>query len=101
GPPGATGATGPAGTPGISGLEVVTATSASSSTSPKSVAANCPAGKKVIGGGGRTIPFDTDLAIQESRRSASDMWAVTATETDATSASWAVEAQAICATVLP
>ena len=48
--------TGPAGPPGVSALEIVTLATASDSSTPKTAAATCPAGKKVVGGGARALP---------------------------------------------
>lgn len=48
GPEGPAGAAGPPGTPGVSGYEIVTADSGTTGTAK----ALCPAGKRVLGGGG-------------------------------------------------
>ena len=62
GPPGAAGAAGPAGASGVSGYELVMVQSATDSTSPKFVTANCPVGKKAVGGGSvmNNSGFDID-----------------------------------------
>ena len=53
GPAGATGAAGPTGPPGVSGLEIVTKATPNNNVSGTKIAtASCPAGKKVIAGGG-------------------------------------------------
>jgi hypothetical protein len=51
GPAGAAGAVGPVGPPGVSGYQVVTATARITNGTVGEVAASCPAGKTVLGGG--------------------------------------------------
>ena len=56
GPVGATGPQGPAGAGGVSGYQIVTASTASSvGATTQAMAANCPAGKMVVGGGGQPV----------------------------------------------
>ena len=58
GPQGPGGPQGPAGPDGVAGLEIVHATTAADSDGEKTATAACPAGKKVVGGGGlrRRLP---------------------------------------------
>jgi hypothetical protein len=85
---GATGATGAAGSDGVSGWQLVTA-SASSTTS----VATCPAGKKVLGGGGSIS--STAAQIGATFPSSPTTWTVTNKVGLGT-----VTAYAICATVI-
>jgi hypothetical protein len=99
GPTGATGATGATGVPGVSGWEMVTSTSAYTSISPRQQVASCPAGKKVVGGGGAANPVAVLYASHPL--SGGDAWSVLAIESPATSANWYLDAFAICVTALP
>ena len=66
GPAGPTGPAGPAGAPGLSGLERVDSTSVSNSTPSKTATVTCPAGKRLLGGGGRLNPVLAQVALQQS-----------------------------------
>jgi hypothetical protein len=112
GPQGAQGAQGPAGSAGVSGYQVVQSAGASSAADFKVQAATCPAGKKVVGGGGFT-GFDTGLSgtvdhvtihvsTPISLSSDNDSWDVQAVETQPdTSTTWHLVAVAVCAAVGP
>ncbi len=101
---------GPAGTSGVTGYEIVRADGASSSAFIQTVAAYCPSGKKVLGGGG-TVTFDTGLsgevdegvAIHFSRPfTDGSAWDVQAVMTlSNTISTWHVSAFAICANAAP
>ena len=102
GPAGAMGPAGPAGAagaPGVSGLEIVNVQSASDSVSPKVLTANCPAGKKLVGGGGRIINQAGFVALDESYPVSATSWRLTGTEVNSTIGNWYVNAYAICAVV--
>ena len=90
---------GPAGEPGVSGWEMVTSSSAYTSISPRSQVVSCPAGKKVVGGGGSASPLAFLYASQPS--DGGDSWTVLAMESPAPSANWYLDAFAICVTALP
>ena len=87
---------------GVNGLTIVSNTSPGNSNSPKSIPVSCPPGKVVVGtgyeligndsGAGADVVMDDVLAVGETQVVAS------ALEEEPTSASWAVTAQAICAT---
>ena len=66
GPTGSTGATGQTGPAGVTGLQTLSITSITNSFSPKEAVVLCPAGKRVISGGGSitggSVPSGTDLA---------------------------------------
>lgn len=99
GPQGETGPAGPAGIPAVSGWEIVTAQTVTDSTGSKGIEVLCPAGKRVLGGGG-----DTDLlfnvAINDSHPTdGNDGWVVRATELNASNSIWRIIAFAICANV--
>jgi hypothetical protein len=92
---------GPAGPAGLSGLQVVYATSASGAGGTKDALAECPAGKKVTGGGS-LISSGTRAAVTTSAPGATTnptSWYVIAKEPVASASSWTVTAYAVCATV--
>lgn len=81
GPRGLTGPAGPQGAPGLSGVETVTATNFSNVVRLEATAtATCPAGKRVIAGGGDiTSPFpERKVGLVVSRPMGSDAWTATA-----------------------
>jgi hypothetical protein len=87
----------------VKDVSYVTATSPSDSVSPKTVKAECPAGKQVIGGGGKVVaPTFESIAVTESAPIANaeakrNAWSATARELGAEDTIWSVEAYAICA----
>jgi hypothetical protein len=100
GPAGTRGPTGDPGPPGISGLEVVETTSSSTSSQILEHAASCPAGKRLIGGGGAVNGGTPDVALRRSFPSpTSATWLVQGIETDDVAANWNLFAFAICANV--
>jgi hypothetical protein len=100
GPPGPAGQPGPTGPPGVTGLENAFGNSSSDSNSPKDTSANCPTGKKVIGGGARvTGAGSSSVSIIESYPSNTGQWHAVGVEVNATGSSWQLVAYAICATV--
>ena len=101
GPPGAPGAQGNPGLNGVGGLEIVYETSATNSDTEKTVTASCPAGKKVLGGGGYAfnLTFPDEVAIVASFPYNGNGWRVVAQETDAYAPGWLVRTYAICAQV--
>ena len=103
GPQGAQGPQGPAGPSGVSGLQVVLAVSGTGSPpNPPSAIAQCPQGKKVIGGGAKAIG---DLIVFQIglRNSAPTPdgtgWFAQGAEFEPTNDDWFIEAYAICANV--
>jgi hypothetical protein len=99
GPPGAPGAQGNPGQNGVSGLEIVFENTLNNSDTQKSVMATCPAGKKVIAGGGYAYTgaaFPDQVAIVASFPTNSH-WRVVAHELDAFAGAWYLRAYAICA----
>lgn len=84
---------------GLSGLETVTVASAQDSSSPKVVLVNCPAGKRVAGGGARVTGAAVNsgnVAVTEAYPSTASQWTVRAIETSAAGASWMLTANAFC-----
>jgi hypothetical protein len=82
----------------VSGVEIVTGPSATDSSSPKAVVVNCPAGKKVIGGGSRvTGAGASEVSVTEAYPSSATQWSTRAIEVNATGTSWAMTAYAFCA----
>jgi len=104
GPQGPTGPQGLAGTNGVSGLEIVNVPSgALNSDTEKSVTATCPAGKKVVGGGGYAIgllgfPDDIGLVASYPVNNGTG-WRVVAREINAYAGGWLARAYAVCANV--
>jgi len=108
---GDTGAQGPQGNPGpqgaagISGYEIVVANSADDSAGVKSLGAQCPVGKRVLGGGvtvspiGGSVIGSPPIAIRESAPFGDFFWQVTAVETEPYASNWSLQAYAICANV--
>jgi hypothetical protein len=84
----------------LNGLEVVSVASAQDSSSPKVVAVNCPAGKRVVGGGGRatgTPASNGNIAIIELYPTSVSQWTIRAVEIAATGSSWTLTGHAFCA----
>jgi hypothetical protein len=110
GPQGVPGATGPQGLPGapgapglagVSGYQVITSMSAMSATPQKAVAANCPAGESVLGGGVAAETPSTDtLATQQSYPNNNNtQWFGVANDLAPTPSAWTLVVYAICANV--
>jgi trimeric autotransporter adhesin len=88
----------------VKNVAYVAKASPNDSTSPKSVTAECPAGKQAIGGGARLIlGTATTVALGESAPSPPNAegkrtgWTASAHEVPADAESWSIEAHAICA----
>ncbi len=84
----------------LSSLEIVSATTATDSSSPKVVIANCPAGKRLLGGAVRatgTAVNAGNVVVTESFASTTSQWTARALEPTAVGGSWALAAQAFCA----
>jgi hypothetical protein len=103
GPAGPPGAQGNPGLNGVSGLEIVTLPSgAMDSDTEKSVTATCPAGKKIVGGGGYAIGvfgFPDDVGLVASYPVSGTGWRVVAREINAFAGAWLARAYAVCANV--
>ena len=101
GPQGPGGPQGPAGTNGVTGHEIVYDTSPTNSDAEKVLTATCPAGKKVVGGGGYAfnLLFPDDVALVASFPYNGNGWRVVLQETDAYAPAWLARAYAICANV--
>lgn len=69
----------------------------------KTITAECPSGKQVIGGGARVLGPNTKVVISESAPSTPDGggkrigWVASGREIEAETGEWSVEATAICA----
>jgi hypothetical protein len=89
------------GQPGISGLQRVVGTTAMSSVNSKSVTVSCPSGKRVVGGGARVAGSGSNrISVVESYPDANESkWNARATEVVSTTATWELEAYALCAIV--
>jgi hypothetical protein len=101
GPQGPVGKTGLQGPAGVSGYQVITSTSPTGATSEKAVAANCPAGESVLGGGVAAGTTSTDaLATQQSYpNNDNTQWFGAANDLAANPSAWALTVYAICANV--
>lgn len=97
--PGPKGDPGPAGTTGI---QVVQASSAFSSSPERQITVDCPAGKRLLGGGagawGRAmISTRNEIALTASHPLDDDTWLAAAHEVVATDTEWFLRVNAICA----
>ena len=94
------GPAGPQGPTGASAREDIAAESPTDSVSPKTVRANCSAGKKVVGGGvevggtGRSR-----VTVTENLPAGDNAWEAEAFEVVATGQTWKLEVHAICVAV--
>jgi len=88
---------------GLSGYEVVTESTGSDSSSVKSVTAQCPPGKMVIGGGARIFGSISGTALTtsgpEGPPSEPTEWFATALEVAPNSQDWGLRVDVFCATV--
>ena len=100
---GATGATGAQGLPGVTGyLRKFVIAGPFNSTSPKTGEASCPAGQKLLNGGGRLHHLQAvppPIAIQESYAADEDTWRVIGAEMSPTAANWEPVVVITCGTV--
>jgi hypothetical protein len=93
------------GSPGVSGHQIVANFSDLNSANLKSIFAECPAGKKVTGGGGLVSVLggtaaQDDLAVSESWPTPSQTaWLFEGVEVVPTAGTWRVTAYAVCANV--
>lgn len=85
------------GAPYVKNVTIVRNQSSRNSNSPKSAEAKCPSGSNAIGGG-IEITGSNDVATESVQRLQTGLRA-RAHETDATGASWSVQAHAICANI--
>jgi hypothetical protein len=98
------GVPGPAGAPGISGYERVLAQTAADTLDVKVATAECPSGKKVLGGGALVAspPGGHQIGVfigDDFPRADGQAWTVTASESVENGAVWSLTAFAICAYV--
>ena len=103
GPAGPAGEKGAQGAPGVSGYErKFVIAGPFDSSSPKTGEATCPAGKKLLGGGGRLHHLQAvppPIAIQESYAVDEDTWRVIGAEISPTAVNWEPVVTIICGTV--
>lgn len=89
----------------VSGLQRITKTTVSDSSTSKRVAARCPAGQNVLGGGGTVVGGRGQVILQrlEPVQTATDSRFVVAAREDGTgyASSWRLTAYALCADPLP
>jgi hypothetical protein len=103
GPQGLQGEQGIQGPAGISGLEIVQVNTAPQDTARIDVIIECPAGKKVLGGGYATAGNNLNTSIVANGPATLSHWAVTAVTNDypAIRVGWSMQGYAICANVAP
>jgi hypothetical protein len=100
GPGGQQGPGGPQGPPGLSGLEVVSVSTLSNSQDGKVEFADCPTGKKVIGGGVEVTGEAQDfVAVTRSDPNSAVQWEAQAHEHTSTGLAWTLTVFALCAVV--
>jgi hypothetical protein len=102
GAPGPAGPGGPQGPPGLSGLEVVSVSTPNNSQDEKVEFANCPTGKKVIGGGVEVtgeVQAQNSVAVTRSDPNSAVQWEAQAHEHTPTSLAWTLTVFALCAIV--
>lgn len=88
----------PAGPAGLTALEIASAATAQDSSTPKTATVNCPAGKRVVGGGARvTGAGATEVAVSEAFPNSPTQWVTLAREVNPTGSSWTLAAYAFCA----
>ena len=89
----------------VPGLQRITKTSVSNSSTSKTVAAKCPAGKRVLGGGGTVTGGRGQVVLErlEPVQTATDDRFVVGAREDGTgySSNWRLTAYALCANPLP
>ena len=95
-PAGPTGPQGPPGAPGLSAIETVNAVSPSSSATTRAISKQCPAGKRLLGGGANLGGNFTTVAIQRSFPDNDNTWTATAREITPNAGSWTLTAYAVC-----
>jgi hypothetical protein len=98
GVPGEPGLQGPA---GISGLEVVEVNSGTLNAFRIDVVVDCPAGKRVLGGGFATVGNNQYAVVMANAPLDGNRWVVTVFQSDLTARLWSVQAFATCAYVAP
>jgi hypothetical protein len=98
GPKGDKGEKGDTGTPGLSGIQIVTAQKAVVNASSNVQTVNCPAGKRVLGGGATTnsISASGGPFVYASIPSGAGSWFAAMAASPATS--WTMTVYAVCAT---
>jgi hypothetical protein len=105
GPAGKDGAPGPQGkqgAPGLSDYQVVIPNPTFVGTGSTAVAfAQCPAGKKPVGGGGDITASTNDHVAITGSFAVPDGWEVIAEEMAPTTSNWYLHPVAVCATVAP
>jgi len=103
GPVGASGTPGPQGDPGVSGyVRTFVIGGPWNSDAVKTTEASCPAGKKLLSGGGRLHHLEAvppPIAIQESWAVDHDTWRVVGAEISPTGAKWEPVVVITCGTV--
>ncbi len=103
GPTGPKGDKGETGATGLTGYEIVSVQGAPTSLPFSFVVANCPVGKKVIGGGVTNAllngTYYTDIAVHASYPTSDTGWAVVVSKVKPVASTFAVTGFAICANV--
>jgi hypothetical protein len=82
----------------VPGYQIVSATSVLDSATYKSVTANCPAGKRVIGTGFQLLGAQGDIVLDDLIPTATGVTVGAGEDQDGTAATWKITAIAVCAT---
>ena len=90
---------GDSGLNGVSGWEMVIGSSSSWSTGVLSSVVSCPTGKKIIGGGAKSLGNHVSCHLSSSYPSSDTEWTAIISTPGTSSSSCAVQAYAICATI--
>jgi hypothetical protein len=102
GEPGPQGLQGIQGHAGISGLEIVQVNSGTQDAYRIDVFADCPNGKKVLGGGFQTAGNNIEVSVGTNAPNINGSgWVVSMAQNDLTPRLWSIEVWAICAYVAP
>ena len=103
-PTGPKGDKGDRGDPGLVGFEVVQASTSYDSTDVKRISVQCPAGKRLVGGGGGAwgramIWTPSHVALTVSDPVEDNVWYVAAREFQPTDEEWFLRVRAFCAQI--
>ena len=101
GPQGSPGEPGLQGPAGISGLEVVQGITSTQDAARLDVIVDCPAEKKVLGGGFQTAGNNQYTTVMTNGPLFDSSWVATVFQSDLTGRPWSLQAFAICANVAP
>jgi len=85
----------------VPGWQIVQASSVTDSATYKSVTVNCPAGKRVVGTGYHLLGAQGDVVLDDLIPGTTSVTVGAGEDQDSTSATWKINALAVCANPLP